>query len=63
MLSDGHTKTFDHITNMNVYGDECKLRKEECINHVAKRIVTALRKLRTDVSKKEGIALGGRGFG
>ena len=61
MVSDGDSKSFKHLTNKRVYGD-VELHKEECINHVAKRLGTALRKLATS-GKKAGITLGGRGFG
>ena len=61
MLSDGDSKTFNHLTSLRVYGDVV-LQKEECINHVAKRLGTALRKLAAS-GKKAGITLGGRGHG
>ena len=44
LLSDGDAKTFKHLCSLNVYGD-VSLTKEECVNHVAKRIGTALRNL------------------
>ncbi|KAK6195422.1 hypothetical protein SNE40_000858 [Patella caerulea] len=47
---------------MHVYGDEHLISKQECINHVSKRMGTALRKLTKD-SKKVGVTLGGRGHG
>ncbi|KYN50476.1 hypothetical protein ALC57_00113 [Trachymyrmex cornetzi] len=37
MLSDGDSKTFNFLQNLNVYGPELQIRKEECINHVGKR--------------------------
>lgn len=37
MLSDGDAKTFNHLSGLNIYGDEYPLTKEECINHVEKR--------------------------
>ena len=61
MLGDGDARTFNSLTNLRVYGD-VELKKAECINHVAKRLGTALRKLATS-GKKAGITLGGRGFG
>ena len=45
----------------DIYGD-VELQKEECINHVAKRLGTALRKLASS-GKKHGVTLGGRGHG
>ena len=51
MLSDGDARTFNHLTSLRVYGD-VELHKEECINHVSKRL-----------GAKAGVTLGGRGFG
>ena len=62
LLSDGDSKTHKHLCALNVYGDDVEIVKEECINHVAKRLGTALRKLSTQ-SKKKGVTLGGRGWG
>ena len=61
MLSDGDARTFNHLSSLQLYGD-VELQKEECINHVAKRLGTALRKLAAS-GKKAGVTLGGRGFG
>ena len=36
ILSDGDAKTFHHLLNLNIYGDDFKICKEECINLVAK---------------------------
>ena len=55
------TRTFKHLTEKKVYGDEVTIEKEECINHVAKR-GTSLRKLATQ-TKKAGVTLGGRDQG
>ena len=61
ILSDGDARTFTRLANMQVYGD-VELQKEECVNHIAKRLNTALRKL-VSCRKKAGVTLGGRGFG
>ncbi|KYN05934.1 hypothetical protein ALC62_03128, partial [Cyphomyrmex costatus] len=37
MLSDGDSKTFSHLQNLNIYGQKYEIKKEECINHVGKR--------------------------
>lgn len=39
MLSDGDSKTFNHLTDLHIYGTEYKIQKEECINHIGKRQV------------------------
>ena len=56
------TKTqSEWLSSLRVYGD-VELHKEECINHVSKRLGTAQRKMAAS-GKKAGITLGGRGFG
>ena len=59
--SDGDARTFTRLTNSRVYGD-VKLQNEEWVNHVAKCLNTALRKLASS-GKKAGVTLGGHGFG
>lgn len=41
ILSDGDSKTFLSLSKSKIYGDK-QIEKEECINHVAKRLGTAL---------------------
>jgi len=53
-IGDGDSKTFQAILNLNPYGDECLVRKSECVNHVEKRMGTRLK----NVKKKK---LGGKG--
>jgi hypothetical protein len=60
MLSDGDAKTFNHLSSLNIYSDP--IEKEECINHVAKRLSTALREV-VKTSKVKGITLGGKSAG
>ena len=43
VISDGDTKTYQHLLSLKVYG-EIKITKEECINHVAKRLGAGIRK-------------------
>ncbi|KAK2162271.1 hypothetical protein NP493_1529g00024 [Ridgeia piscesae] len=62
ILSDGYAKTFKRLSEMEVYGPDVKIEKEECVNHVAKRMKTALLKLAT-AGKKCGVVLGGQGYG
>ena len=61
IVSNEDAKAFKHLCDRRVYGN-VELKKEECINHVAKRLGTALRKLRAS-SKKVGVVIGGRGHG
>ncbi|XP_031785958.1 uncharacterized protein LOC116417356 [Nasonia vitripennis] len=60
MLSDGDVKTFNNLSSPNIYSDP--LAKEECINHVAKRLSTALREI-VKSAKAKGITLGGKSAG
>lgn len=62
MLSDGDSKAFTHLKNINVYGKDVTITKEECINHVGKRLGTALREV-VKKCKAKGITLGGKKVG
>ncbi|GFX94642.1 uncharacterized protein TNCV_3088711 [Trichonephila clavipes] len=43
ILSDGDSKTFQHLMSLNIYGKGKPIKKEECINHISKRLGTGLR--------------------
>ncbi|GFO12966.1 hypothetical protein PoB_003947100 [Plakobranchus ocellatus] len=62
MVSDGDSKAFNKLVEIMPYGPNVVIVKEDCINHVGKRLGTALRNLVSDCSKK-GTTLGGRGHG
>lgn len=62
IISDGDSKVFSHLQSLNVYGPEIELHKEECINHVSKRLGTALRN-EVKVCKAKKITLGGKAYG
>ena len=47
VLSDGDSKAYDAIRSLEPYGKEKAIIKEDCINHVAKRMGTALRNIVT----------------
>ena len=38
MLCDGDSKSYDAICEAKVYGPDIVIEKEDCVNHVAKRI-------------------------
>lgn len=59
MLSDGDAKTHAHLNAIQVYGPDHYIEKEECLNHVSKRLGTALRNSVKEWRAK-GITLGGR---
>lgn len=59
LISDGDSKSFDHVSSLNVYGDNVKIDKQECVNHVAKRLGTGLRNLVKNSSKMK-VTLGGK---
>lgn len=62
LLSDGDCKTFNFLSEKKVYGTDIEIKKEECINHVSKRLGTALRNVVKD-SRAKKITLGGKGYG
>lgn len=62
IISDGDSKVFSHLQSLNVYGSEFELKKEECVNHVSKRLGTALRN-QLKISKARKITLGGKTHG
>ncbi|XP_048243127.1 uncharacterized protein LOC125376009 [Haliotis rufescens] len=57
ILSDGDSKTHKAINDLQPYGPDISIDKEDCVNHAHKRMGTALLKL-----SKE-LRLGGRGKG
>lgn len=59
VLSDGDSKAYNHLQELKVYGDGVIILKEECINHVAKRLGTGLRN-KVKEWRSKGITLGGR---
>ena len=58
VLSDGDAKTYSHLLKHKVYG-ETRIEKEECINHIAKRLGTALRN-KVKEHRIKGECLGGK---
>ena len=42
LLSEGDAKTFNELTTIKPYGDAVEIEKEKCINHVSKRLRSAL---------------------
>ncbi|GFS92134.1 uncharacterized protein TNCV_1112941 [Trichonephila clavipes] len=62
LLSDGDAKTHKFLNSPKIYGPDVEILKEECINHVSKRLGTSLRNLVKDWRAK-GITLGGKSYG
>ena len=60
MLSDGDSKACYAIVSMRPYGD-VDIKKEECINHMAKRLTAGLESLKSK-GGPSGLLLGGRGM-
>lgn len=54
VLSDGDSKAFNHVAGLHLYDKE--LQKEDCVNHVAKRMYAGMETL-----KKTKKGLGGKG--
>ena len=59
MLCDGDSKSYDSVKAHSVYGD-VSITKEDCINHVSKRMGTALRNL-VAIAKAKKESISGRG--
>ncbi|GFU19101.1 uncharacterized protein TNCV_4397041 [Trichonephila clavipes] len=62
LLSDGDAKTHKFLNSLKIYGSDVEILKEECINHVSKRLGTSLRNLVKDWRAK-GITLRGKSYG
>lgn len=60
MLCDGDSRSFRAIQDARVYGF-IEVKKEDCINHVQKRMGTALRNLGLKHKREGGVSLGGKG--
>ena len=60
MLCDGDSKAYDAVQKSKVYGPFTNIMKEDCVNHVSKRMGTALRNL-IAVSKVQKESLSGKG--
>ena len=59
MLSDRYAKTHTHLNTIQVYGPQIKIEKQECVNHISKRLGTGLRNVVKEW-KTKGVTLGGR---
>ncbi|GFX49514.1 uncharacterized protein TNCV_4901561 [Trichonephila clavipes] len=62
LLSDGDAKTNQYLNTKEVYGPEIKIKIEDCINHVSKRLGTSLRKAVKEL-RARGVSLGGKSRG
>ena len=62
LLSDGDAKTLTELKRIKPYFEDVLLEKEECINHISRRLGSALRNVVTDC-RKRGVKLGGGGGG
>ena len=49
-IGDGDSKAFQHVTSLNPY-PLVKVRKEECLTHVAKRLKKSLKKIKRNTKK------------
>ena len=48
MLSNGDSKAYNEVCKLQPYRPDCHILKEECVNHMSKRLGTALRNLVQD---------------
>ena len=60
ILCDGDSKACDAVNSMKVYGENVTIEKEDCVNHVSKRMGTALRKV-ADSMKAQNQSITGKG--
>ena len=60
MLCDGDSKTSSAVRELTPYDPDIKIEKEDCINHVSKRIGSALRNLVAE-SKAQKQPVSGKG--
>ena len=60
MLSDGDSKTYDSVVCDRPYGESIGIEKEDCVNHISKRMGKALRNL-VATSKVQKQSLAGKG--
>ncbi len=51
-ISDGDSKAYDAVCELRLYGKDVEIEKVECVNHISKRLGTALLNLVTDMAKK-----------
>ena len=63
MLADGDTKLHSDLEKREPYGPLHPVLKEECINHVGKRLYTGFKNAITLACKRAKICLGGKGVG
>lgn len=59
MLSDGDCKSFEYLVKINVYPGY-QIKKQECINHVGKRLYRAIKKIIGDWAEKDVILNGSK---
>ena len=62
VLSDGDTKRVNNLNSAKVYGENTQIIKEECVNHIAKRMFGRLDRFAGRM-KAAGRPIGGRGKG
>jgi hypothetical protein len=53
-LGDGDTKAYKTVLELKPYGDECRIDKIECINHVAKRVTRRLTNMKQQTITYKG---------
>nr|XP_042896708.1 uncharacterized protein LOC122269121 [Parasteatoda tepidariorum] len=59
IVSDGDSRTYQHLVELKPYGEDVQIVKEECLNHVSKRLGTGLRNKVKELRSK-GVTIGGR---
>ncbi|KAJ4433906.1 hypothetical protein ANN_16219 [Periplaneta americana] len=59
LLSDGDAKTHKYLKELAVYGSDVEIKKDECLNHIAKRLGSGLRNTVKEWKIKK-VTLGGK---
>ena len=62
VLSDGDTKLHSELNRLQPYGPDTVIEKEECVNHVSKRLFTGLKNAVAS-ARAAKVTLGGNGAG
>ena len=63
-LGDGDSSSYKTVADLKPYGDDCQVKKLECVGHVQKRVGSRLRKLKKSYKNtklSDGKTIGGMG--
>lgn len=58
VVSHGNSRAYNTLRDLQIYGSEVQVTKEDCVHHVAKRVGHGLKRLVEDHKQKAPIGLG-----